>query len=161
MKLRRILPACGFLFFFVATGCAGVGKQLEPPRISLADFRVKEFTGFETIFQIQLRVINANDVDLQIKGIEAEIEINGQPFASGVSNTAVEIPTYDTELVPLTLYSSVISIIKSISGLHESEQLTYYLKGKLRLAGDNLLPATLPFESEGQVSIGGLNVPKK
>ena len=161
MNLIRISPASGLLFFFVLTGCAGVGTQLEPPRISLANIRVQEFTGFETVFQIQLRVINTNDVDLQVKGIEAELEINGQPFAAGVSSTAVEIPTYGTELVPLILYSSVINIIKSISGLHESEQLEYYLIGKLRLAGENMLPATLPFEAEGQVTIGGLNVPEK
>jgi LEA14-like dessication related protein len=137
----------------VIGGCAGVGKQLDPPRISLANIRVQEVTGLETAFQIQLRVFNANDVDLKVKGIKVELEINGQPFATGVSNTPAEIPSFGTELVTVTVYSSVIKMIKSVYGLKESEELKYRLSGKLRVSGNNMLPTTLPFESEGQVTL--------
>jgi len=134
-------------------GCAGVGRQLDPPRISLANIRGQEVSGLETAFQIQLRVFNTNDVDLKVKGIEAELEINGQPFATGVSNTPVEIPSYGTELVTVTVFSSVIKMFKSIYGLKGSEELTYHLSGKLRVSGNNILPTTLPFESEGEVTL--------
>ncbi len=134
-------------------GCAGVGKQLDPPRISLANIRVQEVTGLETAFQIQLRVFNANDVDLKVKGIKVELEINGQSFATGVSNTPAEIPSYGTELVTVTVYSSVIKMFKSAYGLKGSEELKYRLSGKLRVSGNNMLPTTLPFESEGQVTL--------
>ena len=66
-----------FVAYLAISGCAGVGKQLDPPRISLANIRVQEVTGLETAFQIQLRVFNANDVDLNVKGIKAELEITG------------------------------------------------------------------------------------
>ena len=131
--------------------CAGVGKQLEPPRISLAHIQVQEFTGFEAVFQIKLRVFNTNDVDLNVNGIEAALEINDKPFANGVSKPAVKIPSFGTEVVPLTVYSSVIDIVKGVHGLHQAEQLNYRLKGKLRVSGDNMMPTTLPFEAEGQV----------
>ena len=134
-------------------GCAGVGKQLDPPRISLANIRVQEVTGLETSFQIQLRVFNANDVDLKVKGIKVVLEINGQAFATGVSNTPAEIPSYGTELVTVTVYSSVIKMFKSAYGLKGSEELKYRLSGKLRVSGNNMLPTTLPFESEGQVTL--------
>jgi len=135
-------------------GCAGIGKQLEPPRISLANIRIQEVAGLETAFEIQMRVFNANDVDLKIKGIKAELEINGRPFATGVSNTPVEIPSYGTELVTITVYSSVIKMFKSVYGLKASEELKYRLNGKISVsAGNNMMPTTLPFESEGQVSL--------
>ena len=71
------------IIVLIATaGCAGVGKQLEPPRISLANIRVQEVSGLETAFEIQMRVFNSNDIDLNVKGISAELEINGQPFAT-------------------------------------------------------------------------------
>ena len=136
-------------------GCAGLGKPLEPPHVSLADIRVEEFTGFETVFQIQLRVINTNDVDLNVKGLEAELEINGQSFATGVSNTPVKIPSFGTELVTVAVYSSVIKMFKSVYGLQEAEELKYRLNGKLRVAGNNALATTLPFESEGVVTLDG------
>lgn len=135
-------------------GCAGVGKQLEPPRVSLANIRVEEVSGLETAFEIQMRVFNANDVDLKVKGIKAELDINGQPFATGVSNAPVEIPSYGTELVTVTAYSSVIKMFKSVYGLKGSEELKYRLNGKISVsAGNNMVPITLPFESEGQVSL--------
>ena len=153
---RSILPIKFFaviIAFLALSGCAGVGQQLDPPRISLANIQVQEVTGLETAFQIQLRVFNANDVDLNVKGIKAEFEINGQAFATGVSNTPVEIPSYGTELVTITVYSSVIKMFKSIYGLKDSEELKYRLNGKLRVSGNNMLPTTLPFESEGQVTL--------
>ena len=42
---------------------------------------------------------------------------------------------------------------KSVYGLKESEELKYRLNGKLRVAGGNGLPVSLPFESEGQVTL--------
>jgi LEA14-like dessication related protein len=134
------------------TSCAGLGKQLEPPRISLAHIQPQQFTGLEAVFQIQLRVFNTNDVDLQVKGIQAELEINSQPFATGVSKADVKLPAFDTALVPVTIYSSVLDIVKGIHGFQNTEQLTYRLKGKLRVGGENMMSTSLPFESEGQVA---------
>ena len=154
MKFIRTIPAIAILAIgLLLAGCAGLGKPLEPPRVSLADIRVEDFSGFETVFQIQLRVINTNDVDLKVKGIEAELEINGQPFAAGVSNSPAKIPSFGTELVTVTVYSSVINIFKSVYGLHESEELKYRLNGKLRVAGDSTFATTLPFESAGEVTM--------
>ena len=153
MKLRELV--IGILAIVVLLiGCAGVGKQLEPPRVSLANIRVAEVSGLETAFEVQMRVFNTNDVALKVKGIKAELEINGQPFATGVSNSPVEIPSYGTELVTVTVYSSVIKMFKSVYGLKESEELKYRLNGKIRVsAGNNMMPTSLPFESEGQVSL--------
>ena len=162
MKSVHIDAAVLFLsigLLLAVAGCAGIGKPLEPPRVSLADIRVEEFTGFETHFQIRLRVINTNDVDLNVKGIEAELEVNGQSFAAGVSNTPVKIPSFGTELVTIAVYSSVIKMFRSVYGLHESEELKYRLNGKLRGAGDNTLATTLPFESEGVVTLDGSKKP--
>jgi LEA14-like dessication related protein len=148
---KRLLPT--LLAVLMITGCAGVGKQLDPPRISLANIRVQEVSGLETAFEIQMRVFNANDIDLNVKGISAELEINGQPFATGVSNTPVKIPSYGTELVTVTVYSSVIKMFKSVYGLKDSEELKYRLKGKVRVSGNNMASTSLPFESEGQVTL--------
>jgi LEA14-like dessication related protein len=154
--MNSAFPKIKFLAILGASlalaGCAGVGKRLEPPRISLAHIQVQEFTGLEAVFQISLRVFNTNDVDLKVKGIEADLEINGKPFATGVSKAAVKIPSFGTELVPVTVYSSVVDIVKGIHGLQNAERLKYRLKGKLRVAGDNMMSATLPIESEGQVT---------
>ena len=141
------------VIFQLLTGCLGLGEHLEPPRISLANIQPQEFTGLETVFRVQLRVFNANDIELNVKGVEADIEINGQHFATGVSNAETIIPAFETALVPVTVYSSVIGILRSIQGLQKAEQLTYRIKGKLWLSGEHAISSSLPFDSEGRVTL--------
>ena len=140
------------LFLIFIAGCAGVGQRLEPPRVKLANIRPESFNVLETVFDVQLRVFNTNETAIQIRGVESEIEINGKTFAFGVSESDVEIPAYGTALLPLRVYSSVFDIIKSAAGLQNQKQLSYHIKGKLRL-GASTFPRVLPFESEGKISL--------
>ena len=151
LRLNQILIPT-VLLLLIIFGCATVGERLEPPRVKMANIRPESFNLLETVFEVQLRVFNTNDSSLHIKGVESEIEINGKPFAYGVSVSDVEVPAYGTALLPLRVYSSVFDIIKSAVGLQNQDQLNYHMKGKLRLGG-SAFPSTLPFESEGQISL--------
>ena len=140
----------------VIAGCAGLGKPLETPRISLSNIQVQESKGLETVFLVHLRVTNPNDVELDIKGVDCDLEINGKPFAYGISNTQVTVPAFGSETIPVTVYSSVLDIVKGLFGLQQREDLSYQVKGKVRMAGGGLMPSTLPFDSQGTVSIKDL-----
>ena len=158
-RYHYMIPV-GLLILLMA-GCAGMGQRLEPPRVKLATIRVQEFNVLETVFEVQLRVFNTNETALMVRGLECELEINGQPFAIGVSDADVEIPSYGTQLLPLNVYASVFDIIKSLQGLQKhQEQLTYQIKGKVRL-GAGALPSVLPFNSEGNISLPDLPHLKK
>jgi LEA14-like dessication related protein len=150
---RAALTLITYVSIQLLAGCVGMGNHLEPPRITLAGIQPQEFTGLETVFRVQLRVFNTNDMDLDIKGIEADLEINGNSFATGVSRAETKIPAFESELVPVTVYSSVIGIFRSIQGLQNAEQLTYRLKGKLWLSGEHAISSSLPFDSEGRVTL--------
>ena len=163
MEFRRrkiltglMVSALALLFLL---GCAGVGKRLEPPRVTLANIRVEEVKAFETVFQIELRVFNTNEVPITIKGVDCDLELNGRKFASGVSKVEKEIPSYGTDTLPIKLYSSVLDIFRGVLGLPSKETLTYMLKGRVRLGGGPLVPSVVPFKSEGELSLEGLNPP--
>ena len=51
LNMNKVIPKITVIAIFVSSlllaGCAGVGKRLEPPRISLAHIQVQEFTGLE------------------------------------------------------------------------------------------------------------------
>ncbi|MGE5256895.1 MAG: LEA type 2 family protein [Hyphomicrobiales bacterium] len=157
MHIRlRGSAATALLALLMLAGCAGIGKPLETPRISLANIQVQESKGLETAFLVQLRVMNPNDVDLDIRGVDCDLEINDKPFAYGISNTPVKVPAFGSETLPITVYSSVLDIVKSLLGLPQREDLTYKLKGKVHLAGGGLMPSLLPFDSQGTISIKDL-----
>jgi LEA14-like dessication related protein len=140
------------MVFFFVSGCAGIGQRLEPPRVKLIHVEVQEVKAFETIFKVQLRIFNTNDRALQISGIDCELELNGQPFAVGVSKASVEIPSYDTKTVPVVVYSSVIDMVRGIYGMHKNDQLKYALNGKVRMGSDKFT-SVVPFSSQGSLPL--------
>jgi LEA14-like dessication related protein len=154
------ITVAAIMVLLTVYGCAGVGQRLEPPRVKLATIRVEQFNVLEAVFDVRLRVFNTNDTALQIKGVECDLEINGQPFAIGVSDADVEIPSYGTQLLPLQVYASVFDIIKSLQGLQDQDQLQYQIRGKVRVSS-GAFPGVLPFESQGNISLPDLHEIKK
>jgi LEA14-like dessication related protein len=149
----------------ILTGCAGLQKTYEPPRVTLAGMTIKEARAFETVFLIELRIFNTNDVPMEIKGVDCALEINGKPFAGGISGVDKTIPAYGTDLVSVVVYASVLDTVNRVFGMirdvqasQKMQNLKYTLKGKLRLAG--AIPTSVSFDSEGELNLGELtNLP--
>ena len=137
------------LVVFLLLGCAGVGKKLQPPRITLTNIKVQEIKVFESVFQIDLRVVNPNDVAIDIKGLDCELELNEKHFASGVSNERIKVSSFDTAIIPITVYSSVFDLAKGLFDAGKKQMFNYKLKGRLHLAGG----LAVPFKSEGELSL--------
>ena len=111
------------LALLILSGCAGLGRRLEMPRITLSNFSVQEIKVFESVFKIEMRVFNTNDVPLEIKGINCSLELDGKRLATGVTNVKIDIPSYETAIVPMTLYSSVLDVVTVLRGLGKTENL--------------------------------------
>ena len=157
---RQYLGLFGGLtaIIFILTGCAGWGKHLETPRITLSNFNVQEIKIFESVFTIEMRVFNTNEVPLEIKGLNCDLELNGKRLATGVTNVKINIPSYETALIPMTLYSSVLDVVTVLRGLAKTEKLEYKLTGHLRL-GKGAMPSTIPFKSSGELPLQEFIVP--
>jgi LEA14-like dessication related protein len=158
MKIRHgheiSLLVLAILCFLEAAGCAGFGKRLESPRVTLADIRIEQIKAFEAVTRVELRVLNTNDVSLEIEGIDCTVQLNNREFGVGVLNTKTTVPPRDTAIVPMILYSSLIDVGKGILDSRTHEKLTYKIKGRLHLGGGPLVPSVLPFTSEGELSLG-------
>lgn len=155
-------PAAAILMLALAlSGCAGLGRPLETPRVSLANIQGLESSGMESALLVHLRVQNPNEVDLDIRGTECDVEINGKPFAYGMSNTPVRIPAFGSDTVPVKVYTSVIDIFRGLLSLPGRDELSYRVKGKVRLGGGGFIPSSLPFESHGSISVKDLSAGKR
>ena len=156
-----LISAVAVILSAWVTACAGLGKPLESPRISLSNIQMQETSGMESAFLVQLRVQNPNEVDLDIRGVECDVEINGKPFAYGMSNTQVRIPAFGSDIVPVKVYTSVVDIFRGLLNLPGRDDLTYQVKGKVRMGGGAFLPSSLPFDSQGSISVKELSVGKR
>ena len=128
--------------------CASLHHRLETPTIHIINIEIQDVKSLETIFNVQLRVLNPNDIPIFVKGINCELEINDNHLATGVSNTATEIPAFGNAVLSLEVYSSALDFVSNLIALHGKENLKFKLKGRLKLERGSEIPSYLPFETE-------------
>jgi len=119
------------------TGCAGLYKQIETPRISVVNLHLVEATVFEQNYRIQLRIQNPNTFEIPVKGLQYNIELNDQHFASGLSNHSAVIPALDSAVIEVEAISTLLSFFRQFNNLQQGklETISYRLNGKIHLTG--------------------------
>ncbi len=153
---RLSLPLFFLLIFLPALlgGCAGMRHHIERPRVSLADIQVRGIKALETVFLVQVRIMNPNDEALDIRGISCDLKIDGRPFATGLSGEHHRIPAYGSALVTVPLYASMVGMVSTVlqaiqgGGNQGPGNIRYSLTGKVRLGG-SVFEQTVPFETSG------------
>lgn len=158
-RILALAPAV-LILSVVLGGCAGFGKTLRTPEIRLAGISLEKVDLFETVLQLQLRVINGNDVPLALKGVECELDLNDKSVATGVSGSQVTIPALDSKTVAVTVYASALSMATSFMGFIRKEMdesgnkdISYRLKGRLHIEGGTLMPSALSFKAAGNLPL--------
>lgn len=131
-------------------GCMMPGKKMVPPRVQIAGIEVEEVRIFETLFRVELRIINPNSEPMDIRGIDCELELLDRKIASGVTDKGMTIPGLGTAMVSVDLYSSVVDVVKGIMRLHETKALKYAVTGRVHSRGGAFMPSIFPFSSTGE-----------
>lgn len=142
------------------SGCAGLAPSFEEPGVTLADIQIREIKTLETAFLVQLRVMNPNDVPMEIQGLNCEIELDEKQFASGVQGKQQTIEPFGSALIPVEVYASVLDMVNSVIGLMQTanqpgqqlESIRYRLVGKVRVSSGGLT-RSIPFESDGELNL--------
>ncbi|MCI0401584.1 MAG: LEA type 2 family protein [Gammaproteobacteria bacterium] len=141
---------CYLFASLVFGGCALIPSTLEPPRLTLTNIELQDATLFEQQYRLTLRVQNPNDYDLDIKGMRFDLEINGEEFASGVSNEAINVPGYGEAMTSVAVTSTLASILRQFQELSQSEALAYRFKGKIKIG---TFGAPVPFDYQGALTL--------
>ena len=136
------------------SGCAGLTPGLESPEVAIARISVQDMDQLETVIQVDLRIFNSGEKPLYVKGIKCELELNGKKFARGVGRSDLEIPSYGTDRLTVSLYSSALDMIRGLINLRERDHFSYRISGHIRVEGASSISGRLPFSSEGSLAMG-------
>ena len=96
---RHALSAGLTILAVLLSGCASLFWMGEKPRVDIVNITPKEMRLLEQTFLMELRIQNPTDTDLDVNGLSFDLEINGQPFARGVSNQSLKIERLSTKVV--------------------------------------------------------------
>lgn len=130
MKINTLITTT-LLAVLLLGGCAG----LKPPSISVADIEVIEVGLFEQRLAIRLRVQNPNKVEIPINGLSFEVELNGEPFATGVSDKAIKVPRLGEAVLEVNVVTGFAGILRQIQILSRGnvDAIPYRIKGRLMI----------------------------
>ncbi len=147
---RHALSAWPMVLAVLLAGCASLFWMGEKPRVDIVNITPKEMRLLEQTFLMELRIQNPTDTDLEVNGLSFDLEINGQPFARGVSNESVRIERLSTKVVQVEAYTGLTSILRQLSEARKGSYasgFTYRLKGSVHTGA----PAfRIPFDEKGE-----------
>jgi LEA14-like dessication related protein len=147
--MRRLIS--GLLVASALAGCAGTQPRLEPLSVTLADIRPVQIGLLEQEYAIRIRVQNPNAAAVRIDGLSYQIDLNGEPFAKGVSRQATSVPGFGEVVLDATAVGNLGAILAQVARMQRGgapEQFSYRLQGKVGSG-----QTTIPFESQGKVEL--------
>lgn len=130
-SFRRLLAALGAALLLA--GCAGMESR-DVPRLNVVDLEPLDGQGLELRFNLKLRLQNPSEAALDYDGIALELELNGKPFASGVSAQKGSVPRFGEAVIGVPISVSAFAAVRQVIGLvgdKPPEAIPYVLRGKL------------------------------
>jgi LEA14-like dessication related protein len=115
------------------SGCESLGLR-DPLRVSVAGVEPLPGEGLELRFNVRLRVQNPNDGPVEYDGVALDLEVNGRPLASGVSDQKGTVPRYGEAVLSVPVTVSAFSAVRQALGLAQGAaptELPYVVSGKL------------------------------
>jgi Late embryogenesis abundant protein len=149
-RLCRLL-ALGALVTLTLNGCAGLFGG-DPLRVNVAGIEPIDNQGLEMRFNLKLRVQNPNNSTVNFNGISVALDLNGKPFASGVSDQNGSVPRFGETVVTVPLTVPAFTVVRralALPGFVQSGQIPYTLRGKLASG----LTGTTRFIDQGTMAL--------
>lgn len=132
-------------------GCAGLTGR-EPLRVNVAGLEPLAGEGLEMRFNVKLRIQNPNDTPLEFQGVSLQLDLNGKPFASGVSDETGVVPRFGETVLSVPLTVPAFTALRqafAFAGGAAAGRIPYELRGKL--AGASL--GGTRFVDQGELSL--------
>lgn len=150
----RSLHAVVLSLLLLSLSACALLPNRDPLNINVVGFEPLQSQDMEVRFAVKIRAQNPNDTAIDYNGVALDLEVNGQPLASGVSDQSGSIARFSETVLTVPVSVSAFSVLRQTLGLSEIQTLNnlpYVLRGKL--AGG--LFGTMRFTDTGKLSLPG------
>ena len=134
-------------------GCAPVPEEdILPPKINLSDLRILESNGFEQQVEVDLRLSNPNNFDIDLAGLTFVLNVNDSHFADGQSSDAFTLPRLGDAKVPVIATTTILDVVRQVLLLGRSRSIEFRIEGYAYVA-TGFGSRRVPFETEGSLKL--------
>ena len=138
---------------WLATGVAAIScatsRGIDEPNVSLTRVETEEMGFLEQELAVGLRFYNPNEFPLEVQGIRFDIEIDGEPVASGRDDTRFTIPADGEHEVDVRARAQSIAMLRQLADA--GSDFSYQVDGKLLLG--NTEAAEVGFVNKERVDL--------
>jgi LEA14-like dessication related protein len=106
-------------------------------------------TLFEQRMAVVLRIRNPNDGAISVDGYRFAVELNGKPFAKGMSGERFTVPRLGEATSLATATVSTADLMRQVAGAPQSGKLVYRITGTLFVPG--MTHRNVPFDQIGDI----------
>jgi LEA14-like dessication related protein len=161
MPIRSVrmlfVVACAVLL----SACSSLGSKLEAPSLELVGVQMLSTDMFAQRFKVRVKVINPNDLELPVKGLEYTILMMGDSFAEGMANESFLLPAMGEAefdmLVTTNFVSSFGRLLSRVQG-GKLENIDYEITGKIMV--EKGMVRKIPINHRGTVNFTKALKPK-
>jgi LEA14-like dessication related protein len=149
VKQRSLLPALVLVGAGLTAGCASLTPHLEPPVLTVTRVDLGGGTLDQQLLHLTLHVVNPNAREIKVRGIDCNLELSGQPFASGATDAAFTLPASGETDFGLNVITNLNTALLSVLGGLGHRSVDYHLYGVVHLAGG--LVRNIPFDQRSHL----------
>jgi LEA14-like dessication related protein len=152
MPIRSVRLTLVAVWAVLLAACTSMGPKLEAPKLELVGVQMLSTDMFAQRFKVRVKVINPNDLELPVRGLEYTIIMMGDSFAEGMSDEPFVLPALGEAefdmLVTTNFVSSFGRLLSRVQG-GKLENIDYEIAGKVMV--DKGMVRKIPFNHRGTV----------
>jgi len=148
---RRFRRAVYVLAVILLSACAAL-QRTDPLQVTVAGIEPLQGQGMELRMLVKLRVQNPNDAPIQYDGVSLKLDVQGNTFATGVSDERGSVPRFGESVISVPVTTSAMRMVRQALGMMNGKGIgtvSYALTGKLN--GPTL--GSVRFESKGDLEL--------
>jgi len=140
------------MVLLLSSGCGVFGPQFETPKLDVVGLELLDSGFFQQRVRVRMKVQNPNSRELPVKGVNADLSLAGEKFASGVSGAEFVVPAFGSSEFDMVVSGNMAgALLRVLSSRKERKEIEYSLKGKVNLASGVL--RSIPFNETGKVPL--------
>ncbi len=152
MSYRPFFLTAALVFVLVA--CAAIAPKFEKPNLSVANIEMLNGNFLQQNFKVTFKIQNPNDRALPVNGLRAQLKVNGESIASGVSNHAFVVPALGESEFDMTITANMaLALLKFANKTDQKSAVDYDLVGNVSI--DLPFLRDLPFTQHGSFALNG------
>lgn len=133
------------------SGCAALVPRLEAPRLTVTSVALLGGNSQLQQLRITLHVVNPNEREISIHGIDCQFELEGQAFAEGATDAAFVLPASGETDFNMNVTAHLDNALGLLTGGLFHNSVDYRLYGHVHL-GSGLL-RNIPFDQKGSLRL--------